>query len=127
MTCIFSYYHTVSVPELKLRPWWKFWAHDTLCVKEIIQRRTIELDDAEGKLLADMDNWHTPTMRLTKKLMGKNPFGVQLEQGHFASQYISTAQSGFYAASGQEPIPAAHQRKVRNLMKYSEPDQERQI
>lgn len=85
---ILSWYCTENAPRLIERPWWKFWAHDTLVLEQKEVRKVIGMTAAEGQAFERLWNQNPDCLSVFGKLMGNNTKMVQLEIGNLATPYI---------------------------------------
>lgn len=86
---IFSYTNKVSGQRVVRRPWWKFWAQDTVVPTEYPMRHVHVLTKDEGEFVMYYWNASDAGMRVMKKLLG-DPVDMQLEYGKPASPYTPT-------------------------------------
>ena len=93
-TYTFSYYVTDRVAVLKRRPWWAFWRHDTIeYVDRSVRHSHLGLCQNEADILLRYFNSPSATNQwdfaLLKRVMGRNPCMVQLEEYPITTDYMS--------------------------------------
>ena len=88
---ILSWYCTENYTRIIPRPWWKFWAHDTLVMERKEVRKVIGMTDQEGRAFAVFWNRNPDLLDVMGKIMGQDTKNVQLEIGTPATPYIPTS------------------------------------
>lgn len=86
---IFSYWTNVDCRQVIRRPWWKFWAYDTIKNETISTKKVHVLSADEGRFLINALNERGVEARVLQKILGDISF-VQIENGNSPSSYIST-------------------------------------